>query len=173
MQFSSWNDWPSRNQIGEILDYPGIYAIRFSSHTRVDNSPFQWSPEIIYIGMTNSAAGLKGRLNQFDETMRTSRVTHGGADRVRLKHQVYSRFARSAYVAVCHMVCDVSSNEPHDLRMMGKVAEWEYLALATYVEKFGRLPEFNDKKRTQKFSKRTSNKGMDVGHRPAARSRGR
>jgi len=53
------------------------------------------------------------------------------------------------------MVCDVESNKPEDLRKMGKVAEWEYLAMAAYVEKFGRLPEFNDKKGTKKFSKST------------------
>lgn len=89
--------------------------------------------------------------------MRTLRVTHGGADRVRFKHQDYNQFSTSAYVSVCHVVCDVTSNKPEDLKLMGKVAELEYLAFATYVEKFGKLPEFNNKKDTKKFSKPPNN----------------
>jgi len=155
MNFTNWQPWLSRNKLGEILRYPGIYVVRLCSETAPENLSFQWAEDVIYVGMTNSVAGLKGRLAQFDETMRTPRVTHGGADRVRLKHQDYNHFASSAYVAVCHVVCDVTSNRPDDLKLMGKVAELEYLALAIYVEKFGRLPEFNNKKATKKFSKTT------------------
>jgi len=155
MEFSNWKRWLNRNQLGKVLKYPGIYVVRYTTHHGIEDTLFEWTEDIICVGMTNSIGGLKGRLSQFNDTMRTARVTHGGADRVRFKHQNYSDFASSAYVAVCHMVCDVESNKPEDLRKMGKVAEWEYLAMAAYVEKFGRLPEFNDKKATKKFSKST------------------
>lgn len=155
MNFTKWQLWTIRNNLGEILRYSGIYVVRFCSETLPENSPFQWAKEIIYVGMTNSIAGLKSRLAQFDKTMRTPWVTHGGADRVRLKYQDYNRFARSAYVAVCHIGCDVTSNRQDDLKLMGKVAELEYLALAKYVEKFVVLPEFNNKKGKKKYSKTT------------------
>ena len=158
MKFTPWQHWPARNNLGEILRYPGVYVVCFSPATPLDGKSFQWAKDIIYIGMTNSVTGLKGRLAQFDQTMRTSRVTHGGADRVRIKFPDYSRFVRSAYVAVCHMVCDGTANSPADLRKMGKVAEWEYVALATYAETFGGRPECN--KRTAKKVSQKSKPGM-------------
>ena len=36
---------------------------------------------------------------------------------------------------------------------MGDVARFEYLCLAEYVEKFGVLPEFNNKKDSPKYSR--------------------
>jgi hypothetical protein len=155
MNFTNWQHWPARNQLGDALRYPGVYVIRMCLEALPIGTAFEYTEDIIYVGMTNSVAGLKGRLGQFDETMRTSRVTHGGADRVRLQYQNYSEFTSFAYVSVCHVACNVTSNEPDDLRLMGKVAELEYLALASYAEKFGRLPKFNDKKWTKKFSKAT------------------
>lgn len=155
MNFSNWQQWSTRNKLGEILRYPSVYVVRFNPEKSEENTPFDWTEDIIYVGMTNSIAGLKGRLGQFDGTMRTSRVTHGGADRVRLKYQDYNHFVRSAYVSVCHIACEVTSDRPEDLRLMGKVVELEYLALAKYAERFGRLPEFNNKKGTKKFSKST------------------
>jgi hypothetical protein len=40
---------------------------------------FSWRKEIIYVGMTNAIAGLKGRLKQFDNTI-LGKIGHGGAD---------------------------------------------------------------------------------------------
>jgi len=37
-----------------------------------------------------------------------------------------------------------------DLRKMGEVAMAEYECFARFAEKFGRVPEFNDKKRSPK-----------------------
>jgi hypothetical protein len=156
MNFTNWQHWPARNQLGDTLPHPGVYAIRVCPEALPIGTAFECTEDIIYIGMTNSVAGLKGRLAQFDETMRTSRVTHGGADRVRLQYQNYNEFASFAYVSVCSIACNVTSNQPDDLRRMGKVAELEYQALATYAEKFGKLPKFNDKKGTKKFSKATN-----------------
>jgi hypothetical protein len=36
---------------------------------------------------------------------------------------------------------------------MGEVAKFEFACLAEYAERFNRLPEFNDKTKSLKFSK--------------------
>ncbi len=101
--------------------------------------------------MTNSKAGLKGRLKQFDNTI-IGKTGHGGADRFRFKHGNYKELADKLYVSACTFECDVESNDPKDLRIMGKVAKFEYDCFAEYVEKFGELPEFNNKKESPKYS---------------------
>jgi hypothetical protein len=102
--------------------------------------------------MTNSKAGLNGRLKQFDDTISGKRVSHGGADRVRFEHRQYLKLVAKLYVSVRSVACDVESNRPRDLRRMGDVAKLEYTCLAAYARLFGRLPKFNNKKDARKFS---------------------
>jgi hypothetical protein len=40
----------------------------------------------------------------------------------------------------------VTVKDPKNLRIMGEVVRHEYECIALFVENFGRLPEFNDKK---------------------------
>jgi hypothetical protein len=40
---------------------------------------------------------------------------------------------------------------------MGEVAKCEYESWAIYLENFGRLPKFNDIKKSQKYKKRNKN----------------
>lgn len=77
--FSEWYPWQSREKLGG-LKYPGVYAIAYTP-SNLSGRPFSWRREIIYIGMTNSVLGLKGRLKQFDNTI-AGNTGHGGADRV-------------------------------------------------------------------------------------------
>lgn len=102
--------------------------------------------------MTNAVSGLKGRLKQFDNTI-SGKIGHGGADRVRFKYRNYKKLAQNLYVAVAPFKCDVASNEPRGLRRMGEVAKFEYLCFAEFVKRFGKLPEFNNKKSSPKYSK--------------------
>jgi hypothetical protein len=111
--------------------------------------PFSWCADIVYVGMTNARGGLKSRLQQFDNTIR-GREGHGGGRRVRHKHPDYERLSPRLYVSVCPRECDVKSNRPADLRIMGCVAKHEYECLAAFVETFERLPEFNNRKRSPK-----------------------
>jgi hypothetical protein len=127
---------------------PGVYCIALS-RKNISGINFSWRREIIYIGMTNSKGGLKSRLQQFDNTIK-GKKGHGGAHRVRFKHPDYKKLTSELYIAICPMQCNVLSNKPSDLRIMGKVTMMEYECWATYVEKFGHLPEFNDKKRSPK-----------------------
>lgn len=148
-RFSAWQPWANRNELKD-LGYPGVYVVALS-HAALSGQPFSWRAEVIYVGMTNAVAGLKGRLQQFDNTI-AGKSGHGGADRVRYKHRDYATLSQQLYVAVAPFDCDVSSGKPNDLLVMGKVACFEYECFAHYAEVFRRLPEFNDKKAAKKYS---------------------
>jgi hypothetical protein len=130
------------------LLYPGVYALAITE-ADIAHTPFSWLQETIYIGMTNSKGGLKSRLKQFDNTI-VGRAGHGGGKRVRFKHTDYDKLTQMLYVSVCVFECDVTSEKPKDLRIMGQVAQYEYECFAQFVEAFGHLPEFNDMKRSPK-----------------------
>jgi len=143
VRFSKWCRWNEREDL-EGLHFPGVYVIAYSAKAMAGRR-FSWRREIIYIGMTNAVSGLKGRLKQFDNTVR-GKQGHGGADRVRYKHPEYDQLARRLYVCTAPFRADVTSNQPSDLRVMGEVAKFEYSCLARFVRRFGELPEFNNKK---------------------------
>jgi hypothetical protein len=150
-QFSHWVRWVDRKDLSGRA-FPGVYAIA-RSESDLTGLPFSWREDIIYIGMTNSAAGLHGRLGQFDSTIGGRRLTHGGADRVRFAHRDYHGLVKSLYVSIVAFECDPKSNLPTDLRTMGEVARFEYSCLADFAERFNRLPPFNDKVKSPKFSR--------------------
>lgn len=148
-KFSAWHKWENRNSLDNI-HYPGIYVIAHTDKV-LSGARFSWIKDIIYIGMTNSAAGLKGRLKQFDNTI-VGKEGHGGADRVRYKYQHYDELTSNLYVSVIPFIVNVKSIQPDDLRVMGEVAKFEYDCFAHYVDKYGELPEFNNKKKSPKYS---------------------
>ena len=145
--FSQWARWINRTGLAG-LSYPGVYTLAISP-TDISGTPFSWCPEIIYVGMTNSRGGLKSRLQQFDNTIKGG-DGHGGGHRVRFKHSVYAKLTPRLYVSVCPYECDVTSTEPNELCITGDVVKCEYECFALFAERFGRLPEFNDKKRSPK-----------------------
>jgi hypothetical protein len=65
--FSPWFHWNDRNDYAGI-EYPGIYVVAISRRN-IAREPFSFRREIVYVGMTNAVAGLKGRLIQFDNTI--------------------------------------------------------------------------------------------------------
>lgn len=101
--------------------------------------------------MTNSVAGLNGRLNQFHNTISHKSRQHGGADRFLNDHDDYEKLRKTLYVAVAPFKCDVKSNKPADLIAMGNVAKAEYECWAEYANNFdNHLPKYNDKKNSPK-----------------------
>lgn len=148
-KFTKWAKWEDRDSLPDI-EYPGIYCISLSE-LDLSGQDFTWIREIKYVGMTNSLAGLKGRLKQFNSTI-NGKTRHGGADRFIYKYQDPLDFVNRLFVSVRPFKCDVKSNTPDDLRTMGEVAKFEYECFATYVEKFNCLPEFNDKAKSPKLS---------------------
>lgn len=145
--FSIWSNWKRKNEL-ENIRFPGVYIIAISEKDMHDFD-FYWSNKIIYVGMTNSKKGLKGRLYQFDNTI-LGKQEHGGAHRVRYKYQNYEALVKNLYVSVAPIICDVTSASPSDLRKMGEIAKFEYDCIAQFVELYNKLPEFNDKKRSPK-----------------------
>lgn len=167
--FSPWFRWNDRSQYSGI-EYPGIYVVAIS-RANISGETFSFRKEIIYVGMTNAVAGLKGRLNQFDSTIAQKRLQHGGADRVLYKHQDYTALVKKLYVALRHFRCFPANETPTDLRTMGKVANAEYQCMAQCVEELGALPEFNRKKEALKFSLTHRHGQSAAQHGSAARRR--
>ena len=110
--------------------------------------------EISYFGMTNAIAGLRGRLKQFDNTI-NGKTGHGGAERFMsvYKDKVEKELVPNLYVAIWPFECDVKSNLPHDLLIMGEVAKAEFVCFAEYSKKFTKLSKYNDKSASPKQSK--------------------
>ncbi len=158
-RYSRWCRWNLRSELLGLAS-PGVYAVAHSAKNLAD-AAFSWLEDIIYIGMTNARAGLRGRLKQFDNTIK-GKSGHGGADRVLYKHRDYSALCAQLYVSVAPFECDVTSQLPLDLRTMGDVAYFEYLCFAHFVECFGKLPEFNDKIASQKYSLTVARKGSGL-----------
>ena len=150
-KFSNWIKWNDRNNLSG-LKFPGVYFIAISDNDLSDRA-FDFIQEIKYVGMTNAISGLKGRLNQFNRTI-IGKSGHGGADRFRYKHSNYNELVQHLYVSVHPFECDVTTNSPDDLRIMGEVAKFEYECFARYSTAFNQLPEFNDKQRSKKDSQR-------------------
>ena len=131
------------------------------SEDDLEGQEFEWHEKIVYIGMTCSAAGLKGRLAQFNNTLRDkSGGGHGGADRFRYDFQEKEKveeLENSLYVAVYPF--PFKDQKPRDsvsvenLLVQGRVANAEYVALAVYVHRFTRLPKYNNMKASPKLSK--------------------
>ena len=145
--FSNWAKWEGKNSLKNKY-YPGVYAIAYSA-LDLSGKKFSWIKKIVYIGMTNSQNGLNSRLDQFYNGVR-GKGGHGGADRFRYKFPDYKKLMKKLYFAICPFICDVTSNSIKDLRIMGKVTEFEYVSFAEYVKRFGELPEFNNKKKSPK-----------------------
>ncbi len=146
-EFSTWVRWLKRNSLDGI-EFPGVYAIA-RSDKNMDGTAFSWRREIVYVGMTNAKGGLKSRLQQFDNTIK-GKDGHGGGQRVHFKYPNYENLTPQLYVSVCPYECDVKSNRPDDLRVMGEVLKQEYECFAIFAETFNQLPEFNDKKLSPK-----------------------
>ncbi len=152
MPFSRWTDWNNRDNIPQI-NYPGVYIIA-KTDKNITGKKFSLIKEIIYIGMTNSKGGLKARLKQFDNTIK-GKLQHGGADRVRYKYPQYNKLISKLYTSVSYIDADTTNPKTGDWKKMGEVAKHEYVMIAKYLDKFRRLPEFNNKT-THKFSKHSS-----------------
>ena len=95
---TKWISWENRNQIEE-RNQPAIYFIAYSESEDLTNRDFALIEEIVYIGMTISKKGLKGRLDQFEKAMRGADGVHGGAERVRFKYNDAKKFFSSLSIS--------------------------------------------------------------------------
>lgn len=155
INFSPWAKWDNRLTHLKNLQHPGIYSLAICG-SNLEGLPFEWIEDISYFGMTNSVAGLKGRLSQFNNSLRDkSGGGHGGAERFRFDYPDGEKLAPNLYVAVCPFECKAREISPENLLVLGQVAMAEYIAFAGYVRLFGRLPKYNDKKAAPKLKEAT------------------
>jgi len=150
-KFSAWSRWAARGKLDQIKG-PGIYVIAVDERD-LSGESFAWLDTVTYIGMTNAIGGIASRLRQFDRTIAGKKKQHGGADRFRFRHESYSKLLPELFVAIAPYPCDPSSNRPADLRIMGEVAMCEFECLARFAQLHGRLPQFNDKRASPKYSR--------------------
>lgn len=143
-----WTHWNNRNTIKD-LNQPGIYFIALSSEN-LEGKPFSLINEVIYIGMSISKKGVKGRLLQFEGAMKGANGRHGGAERVRFKHKDSEKFFKNVYVSVRLFPVSSTRNTPNDWKQKGECVKHEYVSFGDYLDKYGELPEFNDMNRSKK-----------------------
>ena len=146
---TNWVNWKNRNQLSK-LDQPGVYYLAHSTKN-FSKMSFEIIEDIIYIGMTISQRGLKGRFSQFSTSMNGTINRHGGGDRIYFRHKnSISKFLDNLYVSVQQFPVSKNRDLPSDWRMKGKCVKQEYVGFADYIDKFKQLPEFNDHKRSPK-----------------------
>jgi hypothetical protein len=131
------------------LHLPGVYALAISE-VDLTGSAYSLIPEIKYFGMTNAKKGLASRLNQFNNVINDING-HGGAWRFRFDFPEGTSILPLLFVSVAPFPCNVTTNQPDDLRLMGKVCEFEYACFADYVHAYKSLPKYNDKKKSPKM----------------------
>lgn len=144
LNFSCWTKWDNRILQLDNLQYPGIYALQISNKN-LEGHPFVWAKGIKYFGMTISKPGLKGRLNQFNISLRDKKGGgHGGAERFRNDYKDGERLAKILYVAVCPFKRQGNNTTAKNLLVHGNVVRAEYTALAEYFKIFSELPKYNN-----------------------------
>lgn len=148
MENTKWYKWKDRNKI-EKKDQPSIYFIALS-YNDISENEFSLIKEIIYIGMTISAKGLKGRLDQFESTMKGANRVHGGAERVRFKYPNSDAFFEKTYVSARIFPISSSRKTSDDWRIKGDCVRHEYVSFADYFDLYNNLPEFNDPEKSKK-----------------------
>jgi hypothetical protein len=148
MNNTVWYKWQDRNKILD-KNQPAIYYIAYSEKD-ISNEQFSFLEEIIYIGMTISANGLQGRLNQFESAMKGKDNLHGGAERVRYKHKDHESFFAKTYVSARIFNLSQTRETANDWRIKADCVGHEYKSFAEYLDKFNHLPEFNDQKISKK-----------------------
>ena len=107
--------------------------------------------EIVYVGMTNSKNGLRGRLNQFNRTIRGN-SGHGGAKRFIYDHSDYEPLKSKLFISVRYFQCNnkIYPPKPEDLLVMGDVVRFEYECMADYMKHYDKLPKYKDTKNSPK-----------------------
>jgi hypothetical protein len=158
-----FSNWISLKNLKDGIDLqaPGVYVVACSAQN-IEGKKFRWRRNIIYIGMTNAATGLFGRLNGFNTTIETegNRILHSGADRVLAGYRNHKILYKKLYISVRSFKCDVrrafgQKNPCYiELKKMGKIPHFEYLCFSEYVRKYGHLPKFNGKKNIKRHSKK-------------------
>jgi hypothetical protein len=130
------------------LKFPGVYLLAYSATPDIEGSIVK-AKDVLYVGMSNAAGGVRQRLKQFragievnglhSGAMRFYREYCGGKPFVDVKNR------KKLYFAAQTFECESNKGlaEPDDLRLMGHINCLEYYAVAHIVEKTGKKPPLN------------------------------
>ncbi len=131
---------------GELLN-PGVYVLAYSAH-RLTGCSIDLK-DIIYVGMSNSAGGVRQRLKQFLKGIEVNNF-HSGAMRFFRDHCGGKPFStlgtrKRFYVAAMTVHCKTrkGSRTASDFRGMGHVACLEYYVRAHIQRRLERQPSLN------------------------------
>lgn len=141
LRFSNWYRWENRKTIPG-KQHPGVYMIAIINKEIEGNKPE--FIDVSYIGMTNSKQGLKGRWQQFFDSIR-GKGSHSGGNKVYADLGHYDTWREKLFV--CAMPIDCNTNEPSasDLIRMGWVTYLKYEALGEFSKSLPRMknPKYN------------------------------
>jgi hypothetical protein len=140
LTFSPWYQWKNRNSY-PLRDYPGVYLISITHQPDLEGREPAFE-DVVYIGMTNSRQGLKGRWQQFDNAVCGKRGHSGGNTIFGYKGH-YTTWQTYLYVAGMGVPCNVRNPTEEDYLKMGWIAYFEYEAFARYYRAVGGHPPFN------------------------------
>ena len=128
LNFSPWYAWDARRTVPQG-NMPGVYLLSIS-RKNLAGCTTDW-PDVSYIGMTNSRQRLRGRWQQFFNSIRGMNGHSGGKAVYRaLGH--YDHWEPRLFVAAMPVICNVANPTDDDLIKMGWVAYLEYEAFAEY-----------------------------------------
>jgi hypothetical protein len=127
---------------------PGVYLFAYTSQ------PMAGRPvrprDVFYVGMSNSAGGLRSRFRQFQSSLEGGNG-HGPAYRFYekcAKERPYSRLRTKNrfFFAALPVPCESKKSKatPRDFLLMGKIASLEYEAIARVLRSTGNLPRLNN-----------------------------
>lgn len=121
----------------EQLRYPGVYLLAYTAKEL--NGQKIKVDDVFYVGMSNSAGGVRARLNQFKSALEKG-YGHSGGDHCYRHHNekpfLTLKTDKKFYFAPRCLKCSsLKSNAgPHDFRTMGNIASLEYHAIAHVQE---------------------------------------
>lgn len=145
MKFQNWRKFTDRNAL-EDLHNSGVYIIALS-HSNLSSKPFEMIKDVIYVGTTTR--DVYRRLRAFNKAIqKLPNALHGGADRIAYKYN-YEDIIDRLYVSVKTFPSS-GNDEVLNLRAKGNAVKLEFDMFADYLQLYGELPEFNDKKRSSK-----------------------
>jgi hypothetical protein len=129
------------------LRHPGVYLLAYSGRS-LEGSAIK-AHDVLYVGMSNSAGGVRSRLNQFKKGIEENHH-HSGARRFFREHGGGKPFAaagtrRRLYFSALTFECESRKGlaKPDDLRIMGHINCIEYYAIAHVAEQTGKNPPLN------------------------------
>jgi hypothetical protein len=120
------------------LQYPGVYLLAYDARdlagqkVKID--------DVYYVGMSNSAGGVRARLKQFKSALERG-YGHSGGNHFFITHKKrpFSKLRASKrfyFTALCLQCRSLkTSARPDDFRKMGHVACLEYYAIAHVLAK--------------------------------------